>query len=137
MVKVKPFHGVRPALELAPKVISPPYDVLDSEEARAMAAGNPYSFLHVNKPEIDLDPSIHIYDEKVYQTGRENLERFIRDGILVQDGNRHFYIYRQVMNGHEQTGIVGCAAADDYMEDRIKKHEFTRPDKEEDRIKLT
>ena len=137
MVKVKPFKGVRPSLELAPKVISPPYDVLDSDEARAMAAGNPYSFLHVNKPEIDLDPSIDLYDEQVYQKGKDNLERFIRDGILVQDGERHFYIYRQVMNGHEQTGVVGCASADDYMEDRIKKHEFTRKDKEEDRIKLT
>ena len=137
MVTVKAFKGVRPDLELAPRVVSPPYDVLDSDEARAMAQGNPYSFLHVNKPEIDLDPSIDLYDERVYQTGRENLERFIRDGVLVQDDQRHYYVYRQVMNGHEQTGVVGCASADDYMEDRIKKHEFTRPDKEEDRIKLT
>lgn len=137
MVKVKPFRGLRPRADVAEQVISPPYDVLDSDEAREMAKGNPHSFLHVNKPEIDLDPAIDVHSEPVYQKGRENLENFIRDGILQQDDEPRLYVYRQVMGDHVQTGLVGCAAADDYMADRIKKHEFTRPDKEEDRIKLT
>ncbi|NOZ14061.1 MAG: DUF1015 domain-containing protein [Acidobacteria bacterium] len=135
MVRIKPFRGVRPAGELAEKVASFPYDVLNSEEARKLASGNPYSFLRVVKPEITLDPSIDLYDDRVYQAGRDNLDKLIRDGVLVQDSGDYLYVYRQKMGNHVQTGLVGCASADDYMADRIKKHELTRADKEKDRIK--
>ncbi len=135
VVCIKPFKGVRPTRELAEKVASFPYDVLNSAEARKLASDNPYSFLRVVKPEITLDPSVDLYDDRVYQAGRENLDKLIRDGVLVQDGDDYLYVYRQRMGNHVQTGIVGCASADDYMADRIKKHELTRADKERDRIK--
>jgi len=135
MVRIKPFRGVRPTSDLAEKVASFPYDVLNSEEARKLASGNPYSFLRVVKPEITLDPSIDLYDDRVYQAGRENFNTLIRDGILVQDGENHLYVYRQKMGNHVQTGLVGCASADDYNADRIKKHELTRADKEKDRTR--
>ncbi|MCK5879843.1 MAG: DUF1015 domain-containing protein, partial [Holophagae bacterium] len=133
MVRIKPFRGVRPTRDMAEKVASFPYDVLNSEEARELASENPYSFLRVVKPEIMLDPSIDLYDDRVYQAARENLEKLIKEGILVQDGENHLYVYRQKMGNHVQTGLVGCASADDYMADRIKKHELTRADKEKDR----
>ncbi|NOY23893.1 MAG: DUF1015 domain-containing protein [Acidobacteria bacterium] len=133
MVRIKPFKGVRPTRELAEKVASFPYDVLNSEEARKLASNNPYSFLRVVKPEITLDPSIDLYDDSVYRAARENLEKLIKEGTLVQDGENHLYVYRQKMGNHVQTGLVGCASADDYMADRIKKHELTRADKEKDR----
>ncbi len=133
MVRIKPFKGVRPTRELAEKVASFPYDVLNSEEARKLASHNPYSFLRVVKPEITLDPSIDLYDDRVYRAARENLEKLIREGTLIQDGENHLYVYRQKMGNHVQTGLVGCASADDYMADRIKKHELTRADKEKDR----
>lgn len=135
MAVVRPFRGLRPKKELAEQVAAPPYDVLDSEEAREMAKGNPYTFLHVNKPEIDLDPSVDLYDERVYEKGAENLRKFIREGFVFQDEKPKFYIYRQIMGSHQQTGLVACASVDEYEQDRIKKHELTRQEKEDDRVK--
>ncbi|KXG77032.1 DUF1015 domain-containing protein [Thermotalea metallivorans] len=134
MAVVRPFKGIRPQPELADKVASLPYDVMNREEAKEMAKGNPYSFLHVGRSEIDLDDSVDAYDPKVYETARRNLDKMIEDGILFQDAQPMFYIYRQIMDGRVQTGIVGCTSIDDYMNDIIKKHEFTRPEKEVDRI---
>ena len=134
MAVVKAFKGIRPVKELASKIAALPYDVMSSEEAREMVIGNPHSFLHVDRPEIDLDPSIDIHDPKVYEKARENLDRMISDGEYTQDEQPCLYIYRQIMNGRSQTGIVFCASIDDYMNNVIKKHEFTRADKEEDRI---
>ncbi len=135
MAIVKPFRALRPKKEFAEKVAAPPYDVLDSNEAREMAKDNPYSFLHVNKPEIDLDPSINLYDERVYQKGAENLKRLQNEGILFQDEKPQFYVYRQIMGGHQQIGLVACASVDEYEKDLIKKHELTRQEKEDDRVK--
>lgn len=134
MAIVKAFKGIRPVKELASKIAALPYDVMSSDEAREMVIGNPHSFLHVDKPEIDLEPSIDIHDPKVYEKARENLDRMITDGEYTQDGEPCLYIYRQIMNGRSQTGIVFCASIDDYMNNVIKKHEFTRADKEQDRI---
>lgn len=134
MAVVKPFKAVRPIEALADKVAALPYDVMNSDEAREMVAGNPYSFLHVDKAEIDLDKSIDLYDKRVYEKARENLQKMIIDGTLVKDTKANLYIYRQIMNGRVQTGIVGCTSIDDYMNDVIKKHEHTRADKEQDRI---
>jgi len=133
---VRPFRGLRPRADLAENIASPPYDVLNSEEARELANGNPDSFLHVIKPEIDLDPGIDPHNESVYATGARNLEAMIKDGRMMRDESPAFYIYRLVMDGRTQTGILGAAAVQDYLDDRIKKHEFTRPDKEKDRIRL-
>ena len=135
MVVVRPFRGLRPKDSLAQKVASPPYDVLDSDEAREMAAGNENSFLHVVKPEIDLPSETDLYSEPVYQKGKENLNRLIKDRIMVQDPEAYFYIYRQIMGDHEQYGLVATVSAADYEAGLIKKHEFTRPDKEADRVK--
>jgi uncharacterized protein (DUF1015 family) len=134
MAIVKAFKGIRPVKELASKIAALPYDVMNSDEAREMVIGNPHSFLHVDRPEIDLDPSIDIHDSKVYEKARENLDRMITDGEYTQDEQPCLYIYRQIMNGRSQTGIVFCASIDDYINNVIKKHEFTRADKEEDRI---
>lgn len=134
MAVVKAFKGIRPVKELASKIAALPYDVMNSDEAREMVIGNPNSFLHVDRPEIDLDPSIDIHDPKIYEKARENLDRMIADGEYTQDQQPCLYIYRQIMNGRSQTGIVFCASIDDYMNNIIKKHEFTRADKEEDRI---
>ncbi|MEJ5286327.1 MAG: hypothetical protein CH6_2617 [Candidatus Kapaibacterium sp.] len=129
----KPFKAYRPKPEFAAKVAAKPYDVLSSEEARIEAKDNPLSFLHVGKPEIDLDPSIDLYDPRVYEKGRENLMKFISDGILEQDPEPYFYLWAQTMGNRTQIGLVGCASVDDYWNDKIKKHEKTRKDKEEDR----
>ena len=134
MAVVKPFKGIRPVKNLASQIAALPYDVMNSDEAREMVKGNKYSFLHVDKAEIDLDPSIDVHDKKVYEKARENLDRMIADGEYIQDEQPCLYIYRQIMNGRAQTGIVFCASIDDYMNDVIKKHEFTRADKEQDRI---
>ncbi|MCB0292613.1 MAG: DUF1015 domain-containing protein [Calditrichaeota bacterium] len=134
MAKIRPFRGLRPEKKLAAKVAAPPYDVLSSDEAREKAAGNPYSFLHVNKPEIDLPQEINIYDRQVYEKGAENLQRLVADGILRRDEQPRFYIYKQVMGNHEQIGLVAGASVEEYEQDRIKKHELTRPDKEDDRV---
>lgn len=135
MAIVRPFRALRPQPELASKVAALPYDVMNSEEAREMVKGNPYSFLHVDKAEIDLEPGIDLYDEKVYLRARDNLQKMIDDQVLIEDAQPCFYIYRQVMNGREQTGLVACASIDDYLNNIIKKHENTRADKEADRIK--
>lgn len=136
MIKIKPFKGLRPKAELAAEIASPPYDVLSTDEAREMARENKISFLHVNKPEIDLPVDTDPYSEIVYNTGRDNLQKFIQDGILVQDERESIYIYRQTWKGHVQTGYFCLSSVEDYDAGRIKKHEFTRPQKEADRTKL-
>ncbi len=135
MVTVNPFKALRPSSDFAEKCAALPYDVMSSDEAREMVKDNPYSFLHIDKAEIDLDKSVDIYDEKVYAKARENLVKFENDGVYINDNDEKYYFYRQIMDGRAQTGIVGCASIDDYIENRIKKHEFTRADKEIDRIK--
>ena len=135
MATFRPFRAVRPVPALAEKVAALPYDVMNSSEAREMTKGNPYSFLHVDKAEIDLDPSIDLYDARVYQKAAENLKRMQEEGVYLQDAKPCYYIYRQIMNVRAQTVIVGCASIDDYLENRIKKHELTRADKEADRIR--
>ncbi|RMI19429.1 MAG: DUF1015 domain-containing protein, partial [Calditrichaeota bacterium] len=135
MATVRPFRGLRPKKEIAARMAAPPYDVLSTEEAREMAQDNPYSFLHVNKPEIDLPEGTDPYDERVYEKGAENLRRFISQGLLIQDDRPCFYVYKQVMGDHEQIGLVACASVEEYEKDIIKKHELTRPDKEDDRVK--
>lgn len=134
MAVVKAFRAVRPIPEQADRVAALPYDVMDSNEAREMVKGNPNSFLHVDKAEIDLDPSIDLYDKRVYEKARDNMRGMIKDGVLQQDKNDYLYIYKQVMNGRAQVGLVGCTSIDDYINNIIKKHEFTRADKEQDRI---
>ena len=133
MAIVKPFKAFRPKKEIAKDVASRPYDVLNSEEASIEAKGNPYSFLHVTKSEIDLPKNIDIHSEQVYLKAKTNLEKMISDGLLFQDSKPCYYIYAQTMWGKTQYGIVGCAAVEDYLHNVIKKHELTRPDKEEDR----
>ncbi|MDE6301612.1 MAG: DUF1015 family protein [Muribaculaceae bacterium] len=135
MAKVKPFKGVRPPKHLVEKVASRPYDVLNSEEARAEAEGNPHSLYHIIKPEIDFTPGTDEHDPKVYDKAVENFNAFQTSGWLVQDDKEHYYIYAQTMDGRTQYGIVVAANVDDYMSGAIKKHELTRRDKEEDRMK--
>ena len=135
MAILKPFKGLRPPAELAELVASRPYDVLSSEEAKEEAAGNPYSLLHITKPEIDCPPGTGEYDNVVYETARKNFNKFLRNGWLVRDEMECLYIYAQTMNGKTQYGLAGCAGIEDYMNDRIKKHEMTRRDKEADRMK--
>lgn len=134
MAIVRAFKAVRPAPQLAADVAALPYDVMNSQEARQMVVGNPHSFLHVDKAEIDLDPSIDLYDTRVYEKARDNLNQMIADGVFLQDETPCLYIYKQVMQGRAQIGIVGCASIDDYMTNNIRKHELTRADKEQDRI---
>ena len=135
MAKVKPFKGVRPPREFITEVASRPYDVLNSEEARAEADGNPKSLYHIIKPEIDFEPGTDEHDPKVYDKAVNNFIAFQNNGWLVQDEKEHYYIYAQTMDGRTQYGIVIAANVDDYMTGRIKKHELTRRDKEEDRMK--
>ncbi len=135
MAHIEPFRGIRPRRDIANLVAAPPYDVLSSEEAREMAAGNPYSFLHVGKPEIDLPPGIDPYSDEVYAKGKENFDRFVREGVIARDPGRDFYIYKQVWGDHVQVGLVAGASCQDYLDDVIKKHELTRPDKENDRVR--
>lgn len=135
MVTVRPFRGLRPARELAEKIASPPYDVLDSDEAREIVAKNPLSFLRVVKPEVDLDPSVDLYDPKVYEQGAFNLRHLMEHGEMIQEREPMFYFYRQVMGDHSQVGLVATVSAEDYSRNLIKKHEFTRKAKEEDRIR--
>ena len=134
MAVVRPFKAIRPAEALADKVAALPYDVMNSQEARDMTAGNPHSFLHVDKAEIDLDPAIDLYDTRVYEKARDNLNQMIADGVFQQEDKPCLYIYRQEMDGREQIGIVGCTSIDDYRNNIIRKHELTRADKEQDRI---
>jgi uncharacterized protein (DUF1015 family) len=134
MAKISPFKALRPAAELAPKVASRPYDVLNSKEAKVEAQGNSYSFLHITKSEIDLPESVDIHSTEVYEKAKQNLNAFIQRNVLFRESKPCYYIYELVMNGRSQTGLVCASSLDDYDNDIIKKHEFTRPEKEEDRI---
>jgi uncharacterized protein (DUF1015 family) len=132
---VRPFAALRPKPELASRIAQPPYDVLSSEEARELAKGDPLSFLHVSKPEIDLAPGTDVYSPAVYDKGAENFKTLIAGGSLKQDSQEHFYLYRQIMGGHAQLGLVGVVRCEDYRNNLIKKHEFTQPEKEDDRVR--
>jgi uncharacterized protein (DUF1015 family) len=134
MAIIKPFKAIRPRQDLVDKVAALPYDVMSSDEARNMVFNNPYSFLHIDKAEIDLDPDIYIYDKKVYEKAKNNLNDMIKKSILVQEDQPCFYIYKLTMDGRSQTGIVVCTSIDEYIDGTIKKHELTREDKEIDRI---
>jgi len=131
---VFPFRALRPPAELAGRVASVPYDVVNRAEARVLADGNPSSFLHVTKPEIDLPDEVDVHDSQVYAGGRVALERMIAEGLLVRDQVPGFYVYRATMAEHTQTGFALCASVTDYEQNRVRKHEHTRPDKEDDRV---
>lgn len=133
MAIIKPFKAIRPSDELVNRVAALPYDVINTEEARKLVKDNPYSFLHVDKAEIDLDENVYIYDKKVYQKALDNLSNMIKNKILIQDDEPCLYIYRLVMYGISQTGLVACTSIDEYINGTIKKHELTREDKELDR----
>ena len=135
MAVFQPFCAVRPKPQYARDVAALPYDVMNSEEARVAVQGKPLSFLHVDKAEIDLPRDVDPYDACVYEKARDNLQKLVDDGYMLQDETPCFYLYRQIMDGRSQTGLVGCASIDDYLNDVIKKHEFTRADKEEDRVR--
>jgi uncharacterized protein (DUF1015 family) len=135
MATLRPFAALRPKPELAGRICELPYDVMSSDEARAMAAGNPLSFLHVSKPEIDLPAGTNPYAPEVYAKGKENLQKLMAQGALQQDAQPCFYLYRQVMGKHVQIGLVAAASCEEYLSGVIKKHELTRPDKEDDRVR--
>lgn len=135
MAIFKPFKGIRPPKEIVKDLASRPYDVLNSQEARQEAEGNPYSFLRVVKPEIELPEGTNLYSQQVYDKARSNFIDFIEKGYLKQDAKPNFYVYAQTWGPKIQYGVVGCAGVEDYLNDIIKKHELTRPDKEEDRMK--
>ena len=134
MAIISPFKALRPNVEFAKEVASPPYDVLSSEEARALAKDQPNSFLHVTKSEIDMPVGLSIYDTSVYEKAKTNLKMFLEKCILIMENKPCYYIYELVMDGRSQTGLVCNSSVDDYENDIIKKHEFTRPEKEQDRI---
>src|SRR3954452_8328435 len=134
MAKISPFKALQPAAELAPRVASRPYDVLSSKEAKIEAQGNSYSFLHITKSEIDLPDHVDIHSMEVYEKAKQNLNAFIQRNVLFRESKPCYYIYELVMNGRGQTGLVCASSIDDYDNNVIKKHEFTRPEKEEDRI---
>ena len=135
MSLIRPFAGLRPTSGHAEDVSAPPYDVLNSKEARERAQGKPWSFLHISKPEIDLPEDTNPYDDIVYAKGAENLQHMIKEGILKQDEAEHYYVYQLIMGEHRQVGLVAAASVADYDSNRIRKHEFTRPDKEDDRVR--
>ena len=135
MAIMKPFRAIRPLPEYAAEVAALPYDVMNSAEAREMVRGNPISFLHIDKAEVDLPEDTDLYAPEVYLKAKENLEKLVEQGICAQERQPCIYIYRQMMNGRSQTGLVGCASIDDYLNNVIKKHELTRADKEEDRTR--
>jgi uncharacterized protein (DUF1015 family) len=135
MAMVKPFAALRPKPELAKEICELPYDVMSSAEARTLAKGRPLSFLHVSKPEIDLPEGTNLYDDAVYAKGKENFARLIAEGALRQDKEPSFYLYRQVMGQHAQIGLVAVASCQEYLDGIVKKHELTRPDKENDRVR--
>ncbi len=135
MSLIRPFRGLRPKIECANDVVAPPYDVLNSQEARQRATGRPRSFLHISKPEIDLPADIDPYAAQVYAKGAENFQKMINDGVLIRDSKPCYYAYRLVMGAHQQIGLVAVASVADYNTNRIRKHEFTRPDKEDDRVR--
>ena len=134
MAIIKPFQALRPKKDLAEKVASRPYDVLNSTEAKEEANGNPISFLHVTKAEIDLPESVDVHSQAVYNKAKENLQDFLAKEVVFQEERSCYYIYQLIMNGRSQTGLVCVSSVDDYFKDVIKKHEFTRPEKEKDRI---
>src|SRR4249920_3312137 len=134
MASIQPFAALRPKPDLASRLCELPYDVMSSDEARQLAAGNPLIFLHVSKPEIDLPPATDLHDPAVYAKGRENLQMLISHGALRQDPQPCFYLYRQVMGAHSQIGLVAAASCQEYLDHVIRKHELTRPDKEDDRV---
>ncbi|MFO1345636.1 MAG: DUF1015 family protein [Rhodocyclaceae bacterium] len=135
MPLIMPFAGLRPLTERAGDVVAPPYDVLTSDEARHRAAGRPCSFLHISKAEIDLPADTDPYSPEVYARSAENFDRLIEQGVLVRDPSPRYYAYRMIMGEHVQTGLVAAASVADYDSNRIRKHEFTRPDKEDDRVR--
>jgi len=135
MTLIRPFTGLRPVGVRAAEVAAPPYDVLSSDEARIRAAGRPWSFLHISKPEIDLPEGTDPYSEEVYAQAAANLQRMLQAGILERDPEPCYYIYRLVMGEHSQTGLVAVASVADYDSNRIRRHEYTRPDKEDDRVR--
>jgi len=135
MTLIRPFTGLRPVDAHAAEVVAPPYDVLSSDEARVRAAGRPWSFLHISRPEIDLAEGIDPYSDDVYAQAAANLQRMLQEGILERDPEPCYYIYRLVMGDHSQTGLVAVASVADYDSNRIRRHEFTRPDKEDDRVR--
>ncbi|NOR43169.1 MAG: DUF1015 family protein [Gammaproteobacteria bacterium] len=135
MPLIKPFAGLRPVPERAEEVVAPPYDVLNSAEARERAAGRPWSFLHISKAEIDLAEDIDPYDPTVYEKSAENLQKMLDEGILIRDEKPCYYVYRLIMDGHSQVGLVAAASVADYDTNRVRKHEFTRPAKEDDRVR--
>ncbi len=135
MAIIKPFQALRPPKHLAERVAALPYDVMNVEEARQMASGEPDSFLHISRAEIDLPAEIDPHDDSVYARGKQNLDDFIQRGVLIKDSAEHYYVYRQRMGNIVQTGLVVCTSVDDYQSGVIKKHEHTRPDKEDDRVK--
>ena len=132
---VRPFAALRPAPGRAQEVIAPPYDVLNTEEARVLAEGRPWSFLHISKPEIDLPAGTDPYAPEVYAKAAENLKKMRDAGLLLQDDQACYYAYRLIMGEHVQVGVVAAASVADYDTNRIRKHEFTRPDKEDDRVR--
>jgi len=133
-MKISPFKALRPAAELAPKIASKPYDVLDSKEAKVEAEGNPYTFFHITKSEIDLPETIDVHKKEVYDKAKENLDAFVQRKFLFRESKPCYYVYELEMDGRKQTGLVCGSSIDDYENDLIKKHEFTRPQKEQDRI---
>lgn len=135
MPLIKPFAGLRPVPERAEEVVAPPYDVLNSVEARERAAGRPWSFLHISKAEIDLPEDTDPYDPAVYAKSAENMQKMLQQGILMRDEKPCYYVYRLIMNGHSQVGLVAAASVADYDTNRIRKHEYTRPAKEDDRVR--
>ncbi|HRN57298.1 MAG TPA: DUF1015 domain-containing protein, partial [Agriterribacter sp.] len=134
MATIVPFTALRPQAQYAKQVASQPYDVLSSKEAKLEARGNPNSFLHITKAEIDLPEDTGVHDKEVYEKAKDNLDAFIQREVLFRENKPCYYIYRLVMNGRSQTGLVCISSVDDYEDDLIKKHEFTRPEKEQDRL---
>ena len=132
---IRPFAALRPTPEFAAQVAAPPYDVLSTEEARAAAQGKPWSFLHISKPEIDLPEGADPYSPPVYARAAENLRHMLNRGVLKRDAAPCYYVYRMVMNGHEQTGLAAACSIADYDAQRVRRHELTRPDKEDDRVR--
>ena len=132
---VKPFAAIRPVPDLAQELVAPPYDVINADEARALVEGKPWSFLHISKPEIDLDPETDPYSQEVYDKGRNNFNYMIEQKVLRRDKKECFYVYQLKMNNHVQTGIVGAASIMSYLQNIVRRHEYTRPNKETDRVR--
>ena len=135
MARIEPFKGIRPQKQYVEKVSSPPYDVLNSKEAKKLTENNPHSFLRITKPETDLPDGTDLYSDEVYNKAKENFARFLADKVLVQDKKKCFYLYKQIWGDHVQVGLVAGASCQNYQDDVIKKHEYTRKDKEEDRMR--